>query len=170
MIKRVRCGKEFKDFQLLPRNVVEKVIGFLDTEQIVNCAMQGYIQGHKTGFATMNLVTGKLVSDSLGANERQHPWEAVYVSLYKISQNDSVYDFNFNGDILDDTEFAEYEKMLERQEVCGIEDYAEKKSINLEERFLETLVYYAEGKDFLNEVKEELDEWYQEEEDFANCP
>jgi hypothetical protein len=162
MRKKVYCGGEYREFELLPREKVEEIIADLDLEQVVRCAKEGYVQGFKSGIATLDLVSGKLTSDSLGTNESQHPWEAVYVVLFEIGQNESLDDFQVNGDILNEEEYAEYKEMLKNDEISCYEEYAEKKGIDLKERFIENQVYYTEGKEFLAKVKDQLNKWYRD--------
>lgn len=158
---KVYSGREYREFEILPRKEIENIILDLILEDIVEEAEKGHIPGYKTGYAIVDLQTGKLAHDSLSQNEIQHPWEAVYAVLYSIDQNHSLSDFAYGEDILGEEENTEYESMLENGEIDDIQEYAAKKNIDLSQRYIQALACYAEDIDFLEEAN--LDEWYDNE-------
>jgi len=150
-------GKDFREFEILERGQVQEILEGLSDYDIVRAAMAGHIDGMKTGYAVLNLQTGELATESLGQNELQHPWSDVQIYIYSLSQNSRME----SEDVLDDDELAEFEEFSE----CGLhslEEFADQKGIDLDDRYLDALVCYREN--ILDQEEEsiqsQLDDWY----------
>jgi hypothetical protein len=161
MIKKVSnySGPEYREFEILEREQIEEIIAGLSDYEIVRAAMAGHIDGMKSGYAVLSLETGKLGTESLGQGEQQHPWSDVQIYLYKLDQNTCME----VEDVLDDEEQKEFEEFSENG-LKSLKEFAQEKSIDIDDRYEDALVYYRENILDQEEgnIREQLDRWYSE--------
>jgi hypothetical protein len=92
-IERLGYGQgEGEKVLVLNRKEIELIIEDLEDSEIITAAYNGWNYGFKSGYATLNLETGELESDSLGQGESYQACDNTYIILYKIDQNDECYE------------------------------------------------------------------------------
>lgn len=95
---------------VLSRKVIEGIIEGLHQSDVIECALKAYNHGFKTGYATINLVTGKLESLGLGTNEENQATDNTYITLFRVDQNA---EFLSEG-ILSEEEIEEGKELTEK--------------------------------------------------------
>jgi hypothetical protein len=148
----VRAFGEEREFEILDRAAIEDILRNLSPSEIIEKAWGGYISGLKSGYAVVDLRDGQLKSVSLGSNESLHPFDDLYVYLYKIDQNFEPF---CEEEILSPEEYKNWKESDKSLEV-----YAEEYEINLNERQKESLEYYFNDTMDWIFVYQQLDEWY----------
>ncbi len=81
------AGEEIK---ILSREDIENIIDVLDPEDIFKEAFDHWNQGYLTGEAQLDLQTGKLTGGAYPPNTHDQACDAIYITLYSISQNDEL--------------------------------------------------------------------------------
>lgn len=140
-------------FEILPRGHIEEVIHNLDPREVVEKAYAGYVQGMKTGYAAINLITGKLETKSLGQGEENQGQDALWVSVYRIDQNGVEWQ---DEDIYTPEEIEEYKQSKEYEEGYSIHEYF-KLDEEYADREIEALIHYFELDPT---IEEQLDRLY----------
>ena len=157
MRKKVYCGGEYREFELLPREKVEEIVADLIPEEIVREAFGVYVPGYRDGYVAVDLVTGSITAYSLAPNEELHPFNGVHGILYALDNKITPEGVAEPGEILTEEEFVEFEQFN-----GSIEEFALNKGISLEERFIEYLAYYFDSFSSILELNEELNKWYRD--------
>jgi hypothetical protein len=145
-------------FAILPREQIENIIASFSPDEIVEKAWEGYIPGMKTGYAAVDLRDGKLKSVSLGQGESDQGEDALYVTIYRISD---PLEFS-NEDIYSPEEIEEYENSEAYEEGRSIDEYFDLSNEEYDERVFHALLHYF-NEDFANYqhiVEAQLDNWY----------
>lgn len=104
---------------VLGRQKIEDIIDGLNYTDIIKCAYESYNKGFKTGYATINLETGKVEGLGLGQNESNQAIDNTYITLYLISQN---VDFD-EDNILTEEELEEGKEMTD-EDIIEYLDYS----------------------------------------------
>lgn len=73
--------------------IAEKIV-YMDFDQIVRAAYEGWISGYRTGVCLIDLRNGELVSKSISPDEIDECADENRVALYKIDADDNVQDLN----------------------------------------------------------------------------
>lgn len=142
-------------YEILPRERIVEVIRTLDPREVVEKAYAGYVQGMKTGYAAINLITGKLETESLGQGEQNQGQDALWVAVYKIDQNGLEWQ---DEDIYSPEEIEEYKQSEEYENGYSIDEYFDIDPEELAEREIDALVHYFQLD--WNWIEEQLDHWY----------
>lgn len=145
-------------FEILPREQIEKAISSFSPNEIVEKAWKGYVPGMKTGYAAIDLRNGNLISVSLGQGEFNQGEDALYVTIYKISDPLEFPD----EDIYSPEEIEEYKNSESYEDGLSIDEYFDFSDGEYYERVKNALLYYFD-EDFANYryvIEAQLDEWY----------
>jgi len=145
-------------FEILPREQIEKTISSFSPDEIVEKAWEGYVPGMKTGYAAIGLRNGNLISVSLGQGESNQGEDALYVTIYEISDPLEFPD----EDIYSPEEIEEYENSEAYEDGRSIGEYFDLSDEEHSERVTSALLYYFH-EDFANYhhvIEAQLDEWY----------
>lgn len=142
-------------FEILPRERIKEVIRTLDSKEVVEKAYAGYVQGMKTGYASVNLMTGRLETESLGQGESNQGQDALWVAVYKIDQNGMEWS---DADIYTQEEIEEFRNSEAYEEGQNIDEYFDLDPEEMAEREIDALVHYFQID--WNWIEEQLDYWY----------
>ncbi|MCK9268042.1 MAG: hypothetical protein M0P14_04965, partial [Alkaliphilus sp.] len=72
--------------EILPKEKIVEIIENLDPMEIIKIAYDGYIRSTKSGYAELELETGKLTGSSLGAGDSNQAIDNTVITLYEINQ------------------------------------------------------------------------------------
>lgn len=145
-----------EEFEILTREQIEEIIRGLDPEEIVKKAYSGYIPGMKAGYAAINLITGKLETESLGQGEQNQGQDALWVAVYKIGPNPLEWS---DEDIYTPEEIEQYKKSEAYEEGLSIAEYFDLSPEEYAERELNALLHYFELD--WTWIEDQLDHWYE---------
>ena len=79
-----------EEIEILAREEIEKIIDNLDPDDIFKEAFDHWNQGYLTGEAQLDLRTGELTGGAYSPNTHDQACDAIYITLYSISQNDEL--------------------------------------------------------------------------------
>jgi len=123
--------------EILPKEKIVEIIENLDPMEIIKIAYDGYIRSTKSGYAELELETGKLTGSSLGAGDSNQAIDNTVITLYEINQLE---------------EFCECDILTE-------DEIEEEKELTTED-ILDYLEYNFNQHEFWKKIDEQLEDWY----------
>jgi len=152
-----------REFEILDRQEIEKIIDELDSTEIYKKTYtKGYGYYH-SGEATcyLDARTGEVKTMWIQSNNFEHPWDSFYkIVLCSLKTGNGQLDFQEN-DLLD-PDSEEYEEFHEQTEF-GLEEFIEQKygTDELMDRIENAIDYYAQDFYFdIENIKKQLDDLY----------
>ena len=129
----------YSEFDVLPREEIEKIIDGLNSYDIYKTAHEAYHHQMASGWATIDLQTGELKGETQYSNTFNHPWDDVQIYLFGIPQNAEPFNEN---DLLDEDEQKEF-KELNEDECIDLDDFMREKGIDVDERYENCYEYFS---------------------------
>lgn len=80
--------------EVLTKDDILSLVENLDETQVLKKAWEGFCKGCKDGYATLNLKTGQLQTESLSNNERNQAIDNQYIIIYTFDMNFDIGDLD----------------------------------------------------------------------------
>ena len=153
-----------REFEILAREEIEKVIDNIDTKEIYkrtfkqadNVGMTG------TAFTYIDAQTGEIKTSWIQQNWQEHPW-ADFKQIWLCTVKIPAFEFE-NSDILNDEEMEKFEKWQEERDIQGtLEKFVEEQlgKGEFEKRYEDWIDWLAQESEMdWENIKEQLDELY----------
>ena len=145
----------------MPKKKIEHIIDNIDWEEIIRISWDKHIDDYGRTEAQLDITTGEIVYRLYSQNSNDY--ETHFIILYTIPENTlGNAPFHYKGDILNEKEYAEYQKLITSENISSNEAM-NKLGINFNERFKEFLIwcwYEGEEEETLESIREQIDNIY----------